>query len=146
MAKKFTPITESHHLMTLSGLDFYFNVFSGLNDSAKLAEYSDGLSNRLRDIPTLRKMGEMTLAKDFDPINDSALIDYYVDFITDVTVAGKTISITPIKYSPDPTPIGKSLILYDIQPYGIEMMKADRKSTNIATFMLKFVASDFKYS
>lgn len=139
------PITQAGFLVQISGLDYYFSEFSGLDDSAQTESYSDGLGNRLYKLVANRELAEFTLGKAFDPRRDKGLVDYFKNYCSG-SEDQKTISITPVEYCPNPEPIGAALILYGCQPTGVTGFEVDKTATAISMLKLKFVADEYAYS
>lgn len=138
------PITKGQFLVTLKGIDSYWQTFSGLSDEAQVSEYSDGLSNRNYSLVSSRKLAQMTLTKAFDPVVDGAVVDYYRNFCDGEDVA-QTVTIAPVKYCPNPEQIGKVLTLYGVKPVALKGFEADKTNTDVSMLELTIIADDYEY-
>lgn len=146
MAVSFIPITKSEFLITISGIDQYWETFSGIKDTAVVTEYNDGLTNRSFQRTGRRKLEQMTIAKGFDPEIDRDIISYWKQYRQGRNRrTEQTIAITPVEYVPDPEPIGSTLILYGVKPIGFEGFDVDRNSTDISKLVITFIADDYEY-
>jgi hypothetical protein len=139
------PITKTQFLVTLKGLDYYWETFSGLDDQAQTSDYSDGLSNRVYKLVGPRTLQDMTLTKAFDPLRDKPIIDWHRNYCDGVN-ASETVSITPVRYCPKPEPIGAALILYGVKPVGLKGFEVDKKSNDIVMLTLAIIADDYTYA
>ncbi|PHJ59597.1 hypothetical protein VF14_08995 [Nostoc linckia z18] len=145
MAATANPITQQQFLVTIKGIDSYWEKFSGIKDKADTTDYNDGLSNRKFKLVGPRELEEMDLEKAFDPIADKPIIDFwrnYCDDNKDVI----TISITPVTYCPEVEPIGPSVIVYKARPTALEGFEVDKKSNDISMLKLTFIADDWEYA
>jgi hypothetical protein len=146
MPTSFLPITKSEYLVSVSGIDQYWETFSGIKDSSVVTEYNDGLANRSFQRPGRRKLEEMTLGKGFDPELDAELISYWKQYRTGRNRrTEQTIAIVPVEYTPDPEPIGKTIIIYGVKPISFEGFEVDRNSADVSKLMLKFIADDYEF-
>lgn len=139
------PVTKTQFLVTIKGLDFYWETFSGIDDQAQISEYSDGLSNRTYSLVGPRKLAEMTLTKAFDPTADKPIVDWYRNYC-EGTSEPETISVTPVRYCPNPEPIGAALILYGVKPVNLKGFEVDKKSNDVVPLSLSVIADDYKYA
>lgn len=144
MPAQLIPIQRSQFLVTLKGIDCYWEKFSGIEDEAQTSEYSDGLSNRLFTLVGPRKLNDMTLEKAFDPIADKAVIDWFRTYCMGRDLE-ETISVTPVAYCPNPEPLGPSLILYGVRPISVKFAEADKQSNDVVTLELGIAADDYSY-
>lgn len=138
------PITRSQFLLTISDLDFYWETFSGLRDTAQTSEYSDGLGNRTYKLVGRRTLEDMTLSKAFDPVADVPIIEFWQKYCQGQGV-DKICSVTPVQYCPEPEPIGAALILYGFRPISLQGFEVDKKSSDVTMLTLGFVADSWKY-
>jgi len=139
------PTTKGSWLVTLEGFDTYWETFSGLNDVANTSEYSDGLGNRIYKLIGRRAIADMELTKAFDPIADKTIITYWKSYCFGRDTVEKTVSIVPVRYCPDPEPLGPTLILYGFKPLFLKGFEVDKKSGDVNTLALGFIADDWKY-
>lgn len=144
MPKQLIPIQQSQFLVTLKGLDVYWEKFSGIEDEAQTSEYSDGLGNRLYTLVGPRKLGDMTLEKAFDPINDKEVIDWFRTYCMGRDLE-ETVSVTPVSYCPNPEPLGPALVLYGVRPISIKFAEADKQSNDVTMLELSIAADDYSY-
>lgn len=145
MPAQFKPITKQQYLVTIKGLDTYWETCSGVSHEAQTTEYSDGQSYLLLSLVGPRKVADITLTKAFDPAADAPIIAWW-----NAWCQGKgedlTISITPVIYCPDPTPIGKVITLYDVKPKALKFGEVDKKSQDVSMIELVLTASRFTYA
>lgn len=138
------PITKSQYLVTVEGLEQYWDTFSGIKDVAQTSEYSDGLGNRTYKIVGRRNVEDVSLSKAFDPIADATILTYWQNYCQARGV-DKTISVTPVKYCPEPEPLGATFILYGVKPIRLEVATADKKSGDVETLVLSFIYDSWRY-
>jgi hypothetical protein len=138
-------ISQSQFLVTLKGIDCYWEKFSGIKEKADSSDYSDGLSNRLYKLRGPKKLDDMDLEKAFDPIKDKFIIDWWQNYC-EGTNQEETVTVTPIVYCPRVEPIGASLIIYGVKPIGLEGFEADKKSNDVSMLKLTICADSFTYS
>jgi len=139
------PTTKGNWLVTIEGFDYYWETFSGLEDIANTSEYSDGLGNRIYKLVGRRQIGDMTMTKAFDPVNDKPIVDFWKGYCESRESVAKTVSIVPVRYCPDPEPVGATLILYGFKPISLKGFEVDKKSGDINPLALGFIADDWKY-
>lgn len=144
MPSSIKPVTKGQWLLTIQGLDFYWETFSGLKDRTQTSDYSDGLTNRLYKLHGPRVMEDMTFTKAFDPVKDKPIVKYWKDFCQAENNA-TTASVTPIKYCPTPEPIGPALILYGVTPIAFEGFEVDKKSNEVEPLTLIITAEEWNY-
>lgn len=145
MPKKLKPIAQNQFLVTFEGLDAYWETFSGLSDEADSSEYTDGLSNRQMKLIGPRQIGEIDLTKPFDPESDKAIVDWFKTWC-DGSSDPITVSVTPVRYCPDPEPIGPALSLFGCRPTKLEGFEADKKSSDVSEITLSFTVDDYAYN
>jgi hypothetical protein len=139
------PITKTQYLVIIKGLDFYWETFSGIDDKAQTSKYSDGLGNRTYTLVGPRELADMTLTKAFDPVRDKVLVDWYRTYCAGVKT-DETISVTPVRYCPNPEPLGSSLILYGVKPISLKGFEVDKKSNDISILTMGIAADDYAYN
>lgn len=144
MAATIKPATMQQWLVTLKGLDFYWQNFSGIKDTADTAEYNDGLSYRKYKMVGPRALDTMDLEKAFDPIADKPIIAWHKTYC-DNKGSGTTISVVPITYCPQVEPLGPTLIIYNCRPINLEGFQVDKTSNNMSMLKLTFIADDWEY-
>jgi hypothetical protein len=145
MPATINPTTKAGFLVQMDGLDTYWETFSGVDDKAQTSEWSDGLSNRVYKLIGPRNASDVTLGKAFDPENDKAIVDWYLNFCDGVTEA-KTISVTPVRYCPEPEPRGSALTFYGVKPSGLKGFEADKKSNDVSTLELTCIVDSWEYN
>lgn len=144
---RFQPITQQQFLVTIEGINAYFETFSGLQDGAETSEYTDGFSRLRRQLVGPRSIETVTLGKPFVPEEDALIVQFWKNFtvgreITDRS-AGTEITVQPVNYTPEPTAIGDPYVLYGAIPNRIEFLQADKKSQDISTLVLSFSVQDW---
>lgn len=144
MPTQFRPITKQQYLVTIRGIDTYWETCSGVAHEAQSTEYSDGLSYILYSLVGPRKMADISLSKAFDPVADAPIIAWWQAWCQGLGEQ-LTVSITPVIYCPEPTPIGKAITLYDVKPKSIKFGEVDKKSQDISMIELVLIASRFTY-
>lgn len=138
---RFTPITQQQFLVRVEQLSAYFETFSGLEDTAEVATYTDGFSRDMREIVGPRKIQPVTLTKPFVPEDDIEIVTFWKNFVTGRALtaqSGTEITIQPVNYSPEPEAIGSPYILYGAVPSSINFLTADKKSQEVAVLSLTF--------
>jgi|GEM_PF-2934128 hypothetical protein len=143
MPASIKPITQQQYLVTIKGIDSYWEKFSGIKDKAEISEYNDGLTNRKYKLCGPRELNEMDLEKAFDPIADKPIIDFWRNYC-DGNDEGITISITPVTYCPEVEPIGPSVIVYGCKPTSLEGFEVDKKSNDVSMLKLSFIGDDWE--
>jgi hypothetical protein len=138
------PIARSQYLVTLKSVDAYWQSFSGLSDEAQTTQYSDGLGNRTYTLVGARQAQNVTLTKAFDPVADKQTIDWYKNYCAG-TDQELTISVVPVKYCPEPEPIGPSLILYGCKPVSLKFGEADKTSNDVSMIEISFAVDLYEY-
>lgn len=139
------PITQQQYLVTIKGIDSYWEKFSGIDDKADTSPYSDGLSYRKYKLVGPRELGDMDLEKAFDPVADKPIVDFWRNYCN----GNKeiiTISITPVTYCPEVEPIGPSLIIYKAQPINLKGFEVDKTKNDISMLKLTFIGDDWEYA
>jgi hypothetical protein len=139
------PITQQQFLVTIKGIDSYWEKFSGIKDKADTSDYSNGLSNRKYKLVGPRQLDEFDLEKAFDPIADKPIIDFWRNYC-DGNKEIITASITPVTYCPEVEPIGPSVIIYGVRPTLLEGFEVDKKSNDISMLKLTFIGDDWEYA
>ncbi len=139
------PITKTQWLVTIKGLDYYWETFSGVEDQAQTSKYSDGLGNRTYTLVGPRDLQDMTLTKAFDPVRDKVIVDWYKNYCPGQGLE-ETISITPVRYCPNPEPIGPSVILYGVKPTNLKFAEVDKKSNDVSVLTLGIAADEYQYA
>jgi hypothetical protein len=138
-------LTKAGFLVTLKGVDTYWVTCSGIDDEAQTSEHSDGLSNRVFHQVGPRKLKPITLGKEFDPAKDAAIVSWWRSYVEGQTQS-ETISITPVRYAPDPQPIGASITVYGVKPTSLKGFEADKKSNDASMLTLGLIADDWEYN
>lgn len=138
------PITQQQYLVTIKGIDSYWEKFSGIKDTAETTDYNDGLSNRVYKLVGPRSLDEMDLEKAFDPIADKPIVDFWLNFC-DGNEESQTISITPVTYCPEVEAIGPTVIVYGVKPISLEGFEVDKKSNDVAMLKLSFLGDTWEY-
>lgn len=144
MAATIRPITKQQYLVTIKGIDTYWEKFSGIKDKAETTDYNDGLSNRKFKLVGPRALEDIDLEKAFDPIADKPVIDFWRSYC-DGNKEGITVSVTPVNYCPAVEPIGPTLIIYGVKPTKLDGFEVDKKSNDIAMLKLTFTADNWEY-
>lgn len=139
------PITQQQFLVTIKGIDSYWEKFSGIKDKAETTEYNDGLSNRKFQLVGPRKLDEIELEKAYDPVADAPIIRWWRNFCDGKTEA-VTISIVSVTYCPNIEPFGPTKILYGCKPVSLEYAEVDKTSNDISKLKLTFIADDWEES
>jgi hypothetical protein len=140
-----TTLTKNGFLVTLKGVDTYWVTCSGVKDRAQTSDHSDGLSNRVYQRIGPRKLEPITLTKEFDPIKDAPILDWWRTYC-DGTTKSETMSIVPIKYCPKVETIGKGFTLYGCRPVELNGPEADKKSADAAMLEIVLIADDWEYN
>jgi hypothetical protein len=91
-----------------------------------------------------KKASDVTLGKAFDPELDKPIVDWYLKFCDGMSEP-KTISVTPVRYCPEPEPRGAALTLYGVKPSGLKGFEADKKSNDVSTLELTFIVDTWGY-
>lgn len=147
MAPTARPVTRQQWLLTIKGLDCFFETFSGLSETTNTSEYNDGISNRLYKLQGPRSLDDFTFEKPFDPVVDKNIITYWKNFCSGETEP-TTASITPVRYCPTPEQIPGSaiLILYGVVPISLQGFQIDRKSSDVSMLTLVVSAEEWAYA
>ncbi|BAZ39410.1 hypothetical protein NIES4101_53630 [Calothrix sp. NIES-4101] len=145
MAATIRPITQQQYLVTIKGIDSYWEKFSGLKDEAETTDYNDGLSNRKYKLVGPRELGDMDLEKAFDPTADKVIVDWWLNYC-DGNDEPITISVTPVTYCPEVEPLGPSLIIYGVKPTALEGFEVDKTSNDISMLKLTFIGDTWSYA
>jgi hypothetical protein len=145
MPRTIKPVTRQQWIVTIKGIDCYWETCSGLEETAQTSEYSDGLSNRLYKLQGPRSISDITFTKAFDPVADQPIVNYWKTYCQG-EADPVTASVTPIKYCPTPEPIGSSLILYGVMPITLRGFEVDKKSTDISTLELVISVEEWTYA
>lgn len=142
------PITQQQYLVTVKGIDSFWEKFSGIKDKADTTEWNDGLSNRKYKLVGPRTLEDMTLEKAFDPVADKPIVEFWRTYCdgNDRQQGGITISVTPVTYCPEVEPIGPSTIIYGVRPIEFEGFEVDKKSNDISMLKLTFIGDDWEYA
>ncbi len=139
------PITQQQFLVTIKGIDSYWEKFSGIEDKADTTDYNDALSNRKYKLVGPRELGDMDLEKAFDPVADKPIVDYWLKYC-DGNKEVITISITPVTYCPEVEPIGPSLIVYNVRPTQLKGFEVDKTKNDISMLKLTFIGDTWEYA
>lgn len=145
MAATIRPITQQQYLVTIKGIDSYWEKFSGIQDEAETTEYNDGLSNRKYKLVGPRELGDMDLEKAFDPIADKVIVDWWLNYC-DGNEEDITISVTPVTYCPEVEPLGPTMIVYGVKPTALEGFEVDKTSNDISMLKLTFIGDTWNYA
>lgn len=108
-------------------------------DSSKVALPNQNLKGLVLGV---NEVDDVTLEKPYDLDTDKALEDYYLNF----SGAEASIQITPIKYTPQVAPLGRSVILLGAKPIALESHDVDQDSTSPSMIKITFSVKDYKYS
>lgn len=140
------PQAKAAVLMTVEGLDQYWEKFSGIKDNSSASgEFSDGQGMRLYKISGPRTLEDMTLEKAFDPLKDGPVLEYWRNY-SYAREAIKVVSITLVNsYNPEPQP-GQSFTLYGVRPLSVEIGEGDKTSNDVMMLILKFIAEDWEFA
>ena len=146
MPSTIRPTTRGNWLLQITALDFYFETFSGLNETTSTSEFSDGLSNRLYKLQGPRSLDDFTFTKAFDPIADKAIISYWKNWCEGETEK-TTASIVPVRYCPtaEPLPGAPKLTLFGVFPISLQGWDVDKKSSDVSMLTLVVSAEDWSY-
>lgn len=147
MPSVISPINRQSWLLSIKGLDFMWETFSGISETSDTAQFSDGLSNRLYKLQGPRSLDDFTFEKAFDPVRDKPIIQYWKNFCSGETEP-TTASITPVRYCPTPEQVPGSaiLILYGVIPIQLSGFQVDRKSSDVSMLTLVVAAEEWAYA
>lgn len=137
-------ITKADYLVTVQGLRSYWQTFSGIKDQARTSEYSNGFDKRMQDRVGPRKLQPITLTKGYDPDQDDELLTYWrSESQTRRGGQGRTVTIQPVQYVPEPESVGTAFTLFNFKPTSITIAEADKTSQDTAMLTLEGVCSDW---
>ena len=145
MSPKIAPNTQGNWLVTLKGFDFYFTDFSGFEDAAQITNYNDGLSNRNQKLLGPRELAEMTLMVPFDPVVHAPLVDWWKTYCGGET-KGETVSVQAVKYCPEPEPVGKTFLLYNVRPTKLSGIDVNKTSQEVNKLSIGIIADTWDFS
>jgi hypothetical protein len=141
MALNLSPITNAQWLVNLSGTDFYFTTFSGVNESKNPSQYSDPQTNRQHFLPGPVSLDEMTLEVPFDPDVHGPLVDLWQNDACELRV----VTVTPVDCGNDPQPISRSISLLDVHLTGLTFGNVDKSSSDTSILSIRFTADRWQY-
>lgn len=147
MPSTIAPITRQAWLLSIKGLDFTWETFSGVSENSATSEFSDGISNRLYKLQGPRSLDDFTFEKPFDPVRDKQIVDFWKNYCSGETEP-TTASVTPVRYCPTPEQVPGSaiLILYGVVPIQFSAFQVDRKSSDVSMLTLVVSAEEWAYA
>lgn len=134
------PITKAQYYVFTSGLEMYFNSFSGINDTAQSGSYANGTGNRIYKVTGPRELDDITLTTPYDPEQSQELEQFWLEYQCEYL----TISVQPVSCGDNPENLGDPYILEGCLLTGIKLAEVDRESGDVATMELTFTANSWR--
>lgn len=138
---KLKPQSKSLWMVTVQGIQTYFQTFSGINEKREVGRYNDGLDNRVRKVLGNIEADAVTLGAPTVAEEVGALVDLFKACQED---EGLTVTITPVKVCKENERRGnKSLTLHGCQLSGLKGFEVDRTSSDTSMIELSL---EYDYS